>query len=153
MNFTLRAIKDDEQELAFTIIETVLTQNGLQINPDVTDKDLSNIKKFYIEKGGCFKVVEYNGKIIGTYGLFPLSSTVCELRNMYLISDHQGKGLGHKMMIDALAEARQRQFKEIVLETNALLDKACKLYRKYGFFEYTPEHFSDRCDCAMKLRL
>ena len=57
------------------------------------------------------------------------------------------------MMDDALAEARQRHFKEIVLETNSVLERAGKLYHKYGFLEYQPEHISDRCDFAMKLLL
>jgi len=153
MSITLRDIRDGEQDDVFSIVKSVLQQFGLQVNPDATDKDLSDIRGTYIDKGGCFKVVEDDGVIVGSYGLFPLSTTTCELRKMYLLPTYQGKGLGRLMMDDALAVARQRQFKELVLETNSVLARASRLYRQYGFEKYQPEHLSDRCDFAMKLRL
>lgn len=153
MKVRLRDIRDDERDDVFAIVKSVLQQYGLQVNPEATDKDLSDIKKYYIDKGGCFKVIEDDGNIVGSYGLFPLSPTTCELRKMYLLPAYQGKGLGRLMLDDAIAEARKRQFKDFVLETNSVLDNARRLYRSYGFEEYEPEHLSDRCDCAMKLRL
>lgn len=149
----IRDMRDDERDTVFAIVKSVLQQYGLQVNPEATDKDLSDIKQYYIAKGGCFKVVEDGGSIVGSYGLFPLSQAICELRKMYLLPEYQGKGLGRLIMDDAIAEARKRQFRDIILETNSVLDKACRLYRRYGFEEYEPEHLSDRCDCAMKLRL
>lgn len=153
MDIILRDIRDGEQDAVFTIVKSVLRPFGLQVNPEVTDKDLSDIKKFYVDRGGCFKVVESDGCIVGSYGLFPFSLITCELRKMYLLPSYQGKGLGHIMMDDALMEARKRHFKEMVLETNSVLNKASSLYHKYGFEKYQPEHLSDRCDYAMKLKL
>ena len=153
MNITLRDIRDNEQDDVYAIVKSVLQPFGLQVDPDGTDKDLSDIRGFYIDKGGCFKVIADDGVIIGSYGLFPLSLVICELRKMYLLPAYQGRGLGRLMMEDALAEARQRQFKEMVLETNSVLERAGRLYQKYGFEKYRPEHLSDRCDCAMRLRL
>lgn len=153
MNIMLREIREGEQEDVFAIVKNVLETYGLQTNPEATDKDLLDIKASYLDSGGCFKVIVDDEKIVGSYGLYPLSSTTCELRKMYLTPAYQGKGLGRLMMDDALSEARQRRFKEVVLETNSVLDKASRLYRKYGFKKYQPEHLSDRCDCAMKLRL
>ena len=153
MDIVLRDVKSGEEQKIFSIVKKVLEQYCLKTNPEVTDKDLSDIKKHYIETGGCFKIIEDNGRIVGSYGLFPLSSDTCELRKMYLLSEYQGRGLGKLMMNDAIKVAQDKGFKEMVLETNSILDKAIRLYRKYGFQEYQPEHFSDRCDCAMKLRL
>ena len=153
MDITLRDIQDGEQDAVFGIVKSVLGQFGLQVNPEVTDKDLLDVKGFYVDRGGCFKVLESDGYIVGSYGLFPLSLGTCELRKMYLLPAYQGKGLGRIMMDDALREARKRHFKEVVLETNSVLDKASSLYHKYGFEKYQPEHLSDRCDYAMKLKL
>jgi putative acetyltransferase len=153
MSIKLRDIRDGEQHGVFAIVKDVLRRYGLKVNPEVTDKDLSDIRASYLDGGGCFKVAEAEGEIVGSYGLFPLSSTACELRKMYLLPEFQGKGVGRLMMDDALAEARDRNFKEMVLETNSVLDKAARLYRSYGFEEYAADHLSDRCDCAMKLSL
>jgi putative acetyltransferase len=72
---------------------------------------------------------------------------------MYLLAEYQGQGLGRSMMEDALKRAVELGYKEMILETNTLLDKAIRLYRKYGFEEYAPGHLSDRCDLAMKKKL
>ena len=54
MNITLRDVRDGEQDLVFAIVKIVLHGYGLEVNPDATDKDLSNIKASYIDRGGCF---------------------------------------------------------------------------------------------------
>jgi putative acetyltransferase len=146
------ANNEDEREV-FGIVERVLGEYGLRTSPESTDKDLSDIEKHYFESGGCFRVLARNDRVIGSYGLCPLSPDTCELRKMYLLSAYQGRGLGRLMMEDALAVARDKGFAEMILETNSVLVKATGLYRKYGFQEYQREHLSDRCDFAMRLEL
>jgi len=85
--------------------------------------------------------------------LHPVSGSVCELRKMYLAPALQGRGVGRQMMDDMLSWVRESAFTEIVLETNSVLERARKLYAGYGFEPYQPEHLSDRCDMAMRLRL
>ena len=153
MDVLFRDAREADAPDVFNILRTVLQGYGLQANPEVTDKDLSDIKAYYVEAGGCFRVVEDNGVVIGSYGLFPISEHGCELRKMYLLPDYQGLGIGKKMMDEALTLAREKGFKEMVLETNTVLAKATRLYQRYGFREYEPEHLSDRCDFAMKKQL
>ncbi|MBM4272599.1 MAG: GNAT family N-acetyltransferase, partial [Deltaproteobacteria bacterium] len=125
----------------------------LHTNPAVTDRDLSDISESYIRPGGVFRIVEVEGEIAGSYGLYPVSVKVCELRKMYLMPVYQGRGIGKMMMDEALALARAKGFEEIVLETNSVLVRATQLYKKYRFEYYEPAHLSDRCDSAMRFRL
>ncbi len=72
---------------------------------------------------------------------------------MYLLSSYQGAGFGRMIMERAMAKARELGYETMSLETNSSLERALKLYRRYGFTEYEPEHLSDRCDLALQRSL
>jgi putative acetyltransferase len=146
----LRKAKNGEEEKILDLVREVLSDYGLEVSPEETDKDLSDLNKFYFNNNGWFSVIDYGGEIIGSYGIYRVHDKVCELRKMYLLPEHHGKGLGRLMMEDAIQQAKALGYTEIVLETNTLLDKAIHLYRKFGFEEYHPSHLSDRCDLAMR---
>lgn len=153
MSIKLRDSKSGDEDKVLDLVRVVLAEYGLKTNPAATDKDLCDIRSEYSARGGIFRILEAEGNIIGTYGLYRLSDSVCELRKMYLLPEHHGQGLGRKMMDDALFQARRLGFDEMILETNSVLKSARRLYEKYGFEPYEPDHLSDRCDSAMKKRL
>jgi len=148
----LRDYKDGDESDIFTLLKISLKEYGLSVDPE-TDADIVDINESYILPGGVFKVIEGGGKIIGSYGIFYITETTCELRKMYLYPEHRGKGLGKKMMEDAFLIATTLGFSKMVLETNSCLKEAISLYKKYGFTEYNPEHLSDRCNYAMQKKL
>jgi putative acetyltransferase len=151
--FNLRMAKRGDEKEIFELVKTVLTDYGLDMDPDGTDKDISDINKSYFRNGGWFSVIESQERIVGSYGIFRIDENVCELRKMYLLKEYQGKGLGKLMMEEALQKAKELGYNEMILESNRVLNKALGLYRKYGFVEYTPVHLSDRCDLTMKRRI
>jgi putative acetyltransferase len=146
----LRCYKSGDESSVFALIKGVLGEYGLQTNPEATDKDLFDIEKYYVQRKGVFKVLEENNRIIGSYGIYQLSDTVCELRKMYLDKTFRGQGLGKLLLEDAFIEARKLGYQEMVLETNRTLKEAIWLYQKYGFEFFQPDHLSDRCDVAMR---
>jgi putative acetyltransferase len=141
----IRDYRPGDEEAVFEIVEQVLAEYGLTTNPAETDADLDDIHDSYIAGGGTFKILEEDGRIIGSYGLYPTTPRSCELRKMYLLPEFRGQGLGRRMLEDALGRARRLGFEEMTLETNSRLREAISLYRCYGFAKYTPEHMSDRC--------
>ncbi|MDP6546981.1 MAG: GNAT family N-acetyltransferase [Phycisphaerae bacterium] len=153
MKIVIRDFRCGDEADVYSLVETVLGEYGLGMDPDSTDRDLADIQAEYVDSGGTFRIVEIDGEIAGSYGLYPVSEKACELRKMYLLSSYQGQGIGRKMMQDLLSWAGESGFTEIVLETNSVLDRAGKLYVRYGFVPYEPEHLSDRCNMAMRLKL
>jgi putative acetyltransferase len=147
-----KAVKKDELKI-MNLVSLVLSDYGLKTNPQVTDKDLSDLEHYYFNNKGWFAVIEIDNEIVGSYGICKIDTQTCELRKMYLKSDFQGQGLGRLMIENAIQRAKELGYTTIVLETNKLLDKAISIYKKYGFVEYCPEHLSDRCDLAMKKEL
>jgi ribosomal protein S18 acetylase RimI-like enzyme len=57
------------------------------------------------------------------------------LDNVAVLPEGQGKGYGRRLIEFAEAEARRREFTEIVLYTHALMTENIALYRRVGFVE------------------
>ncbi len=113
------------------------------------------MEQHYFARGGTFLVlVENDGhKIVGTVGLHPESDGSVELRKMYLLPEHRGRGRGYFLLTQALEAARKLGFRRITLETSEKLPKAIDLYRRVGFTPCTPGHMAERCDQRMELIL
>lgn len=67
------------------LVFAVLSENHLAPDPGCTDADLDDIERSYPARGGVFRVLEeWDGTIVGAYGLHPTEGRTCELRKMYL---------------------------------------------------------------------
>ena len=136
------------------LVYCVLDEYGLKPDPGCTDADLADIEQAYFARGGAFYVLETeDGSIIGAYGLYRMDEHTCELRKMYLRRDYRAKGLGKRLLEDALTQARERGFTKVVLETASVLKEAIALYQSYGFTPHEANHLSPRCDQAYILEL
>jgi GNAT superfamily N-acetyltransferase len=92
-----------------------------------------------------------SGEIVGTFGLYQIDKNICELRKMYLLKHHRGKGLGKFMLNTAIDISKENHYKKIILETISPLKEAISLYRQYGFREITPHEITERVDRAFEL--
>ncbi|MCG8434371.1 MAG: GNAT family N-acetyltransferase [Gammaproteobacteria bacterium] len=141
---------DAVQELVFS----VLVEYGLTPEPDGTDADLRDLVGVYIGPGGIFEVlVDEHQRIVGCYGLYAISDTVCELRKMYLHPGVRGQGWGKSVLIRAIEQAKQIGFLTLDLETANCLKEAIALYRKFGFVEKSGAPNVERCDLVFTMDL
>jgi GNAT superfamily N-acetyltransferase len=78
-------------------------------------------------------IIEKNNEIMGSMAVVEHSETDAQLRWLLLHPDIRRKGLGKKLMEDAIAFCRSKGYKSIFLWTEAILEPAAKLYRSKGF--------------------
>lgn len=147
-NILIRRAKVGEEVKILNLVKEVLNLYGLDLNPEGEDLDITDIAKYYIQNNGDFEVIEMNGQIIGTYGIYKIDDETCELRKMYLKQEFQGMGFGNIMIENSFKIAKALNYKRITLQTNSVLYKAIKLYKKYGFEDFS-EEVCARCDIAM----
>ncbi len=113
---------------------------------------MNDIEASYSNRNGIFDLLlNAEGKIIATVGLYNIDSNTCELRKMYLLKSERGKGNGKMLLNHALTKAVELGYKKIILETATVLKEAITLYEKNGFKRYYPKHLSGRCDQAYYL--
>ena len=117
-------------------------------------ESLENPEKFYIDKGGLVLLAEYQGKIVGTAALKPMTEDAMELSKMGVDNSAKGLGIGELLGQSIIEEARRMGLKRLYLETNSRLLPAQNLYQKLGF--KSVKDFSSpysRADVAMELFL
>lgn len=117
----------------------------------------------YLNKGECF-VAELNGQIIGVYVLLPTRPDTVELKNIAVMENQQGKGVGKQLVIHAIQTARKKMYKKIEIGTGNSSIGQLALYQKCGFritgvdFDYFIRHytgpiFENNIQCRDMVRL
>ena len=116
-------------------------------------KDMDDIQKNYFENGGIFLVMLDEGQFICTGAIRKLQDDICELKRLWLLTEYHGQGLGHRMLSELLAFARETGYKRIRLETDPIAQsQALNFYKRLGFYEIPG--YSDRGDeVAMEMVL
>ena len=116
-------------------------------------KDMDDIQRNYFEKGGIFLVMLDDNHLIGTGAVRQLEDDICELKRLWLLSQYHGKGLGYRMIHELFSFAREKGYKRIWLQTDAVQQsRALEFYRRLGFHEI-PRYTDRTDDIAMELPL
>jgi putative acetyltransferase len=79
-------------------------------------------------------------ELLGCGALRELDPACGEIKSMRTASAHRGRGVGSRMLEHILAEAANRGYHSLMLETGALpaFAPARSLYRRYGFLPCGP---------------
>ncbi len=78
-------------------------------------------------------IAEINGSIIGSVAIVQCEEEVAQLRWLIVEPTEQGKGVGKKLVNEAILFAKQKGYKKIILWTIDFLDAARKLYSNADF--------------------
>jgi putative acetyltransferase len=82
---------------------------------------------------GTFLVVWVDGKAAGCGGVGRLDRQIGELRRMYVLPAHRGKGLGRRILEALEDEARSLGYTTMRLETGNEAPEAIGLYTSAGY--------------------
>ena len=150
--YQLRPIRKEDNQRVAEIIRTVMTEYGaVGEGYSIVDPEVDDMYSNYQHGSSCYWVVERDGKLLGSAGIGPLKGgdgTTCELRKMFFLPDVRGLGLGRKLLITLLQEARIRGYKKCYLETLDRMKEAVGLYQSVGFQPLNgPEGNTGHCSC------
>jgi len=83
--------------------------------------------------GDILFAVDANDRAVGTCALLRAGDDEVELTKMGVTADHQGQGLGKRLILAAIECFRRMQARQLFLETSSKLQPAISLYRSVGF--------------------
>src|SRR5262245_36592667 len=76
-----------------------------------------------------------DGRLIGMVALRPVRSdlSLCEMKRLYVRASGRGQGLGRRLALAAMGEARTLGYRRMCLDTLPGMLQAQELYRSLGF--------------------
>lgn len=86
----------------------------------------------YVNRGECF-IAENEQQIIGVYVLLPTRPETVELVNVAVIEEQHGRGIGKRLVMDAIKVAKTKGYKTIEIGTGNSGIGQLALYQKCGF--------------------
>jgi len=89
--------------------------------------------EYFQPPGGTFLVAYVDGEPAGCGGVGRLDGTVGELRRMYVLPAHRGKGLGRALLAALEDAARELGYTTMRLETGNEAPEALGLYTSGGY--------------------
>ncbi|MGL6348998.1 MAG: GNAT family N-acetyltransferase, partial [Aeromonas sp.] len=125
------------------VVRAVSAEYGLTADKGygVADPDLDRLHETYQGEKSRYWVIEGpDGTILGGGGIAQLAGAedqVCELQKMYFMPSLRGLGLGKRLVLQAIDEARALGYQSCYLETTEVLREATNLYESLGF-EHLP---------------
>ena len=141
ITISLALSDEDQADVKRLFIEY---SEGLPVSLDFQgfNKELEDFPKGY----DCLLLAKRAGKPVGAVGLKPHSKVTCEMKRLYVKPEAQGLGLGRKLSLKLIDEAKLLGFDEMILDSLKRLKPAVSLYISLEFTEIEPYNFNPEDD-------
>ena len=105
------------------------------------DQELAALPGDYVAPGGALLLARdaaAANAAAGCVALRRVDARTGEMKRMFVREAYRGSGLGRKLALAVIEEARSKRYARIVLDTLPKLATAIALYRTLGFVETGP---------------
>jgi putative acetyltransferase len=134
---SIRPLEPSDNKVMARIVKETLAEFGANHPGTVYfDPTTDALFELFQTKGAAYFVAVSDGLILGGGGIYPtdgLPPNTCELVKMYLVPEGRGWGLGRTVIEKCLQFARDTGYDQVYLETMPELQKALKVYERFGF--------------------
>lgn len=132
------------REYAALVAEALCFQNF--------DQEIAALPGEYAPPGGVLLIARDADAAAGCVALRRLDAGTGEIKRMYVRERYRGSGLGRRLAVAVIEEARKRNYARVVLDTLPKLAPAIALYRDLGFRETAP-YLASPTPCAICFEL
>jgi putative acetyltransferase len=100
------------------------------------ETELATLPGKYASPEGRLYLVKHGSDHIGCIGLRKIADGICEMKRLYIKAEHQGLGLGKKLVELLIKDAKDIGYKSMRLDTiKEKMPNAVDIYEKHGFMK------------------
>ena len=136
-----RAFAPTDQVGVHRLILEGLGDHFAEVDPTL-NTDLDNIIASYIDKGHCFVIAEIERQIVAAGALIDLGDGLGRLARVSVARNHRHQGVGRAMVNHLVNLAREKHYRQVLVETNLDWHAAIALYQRCGFAPYKRDDVS-----------
>ncbi len=133
--FTIVKLTPPDIEAAKAVIQQYLVWLGIDLSFQNIDEELADFPGKYRGPEGVFLVAKDGDRVVGCVGLRRMSPQVCEMKRLFVLDTHKGRGLGDALVREVINLATERGYSKMRLDTLSTMGKAQSLYWRHGFVE------------------
>lgn len=157
MSLTIERLTDpDELPTIRAMFREYADSLSLDLEFQGFSEELADLPGKYAPPSGCLLLAMADGQPAGCVALRSLGAGVCEMKRLYVRSQHRGLGLGRKLTERVIQEARHLGYQRIRLDTiGSKMSRAVSLYEALGFRmipPYCETRFPDAVFMELDLR-
>lgn len=127
-------------------IKRLFIEYAQSLEIDLTFQDfeieLKTLPGKYAPPDGVLILALVDGNRAGCIAMRKISDSICEMKRLYVKEEYRGLGIGKKLIMMIIEEARKLHYNYIRLDTLPTMKKAQELYIKLGFYDIEPYVFN-----------
>ena len=129
----------DDFEKAKNLARDYIDWLDMDLTFQDVDGEFRDFENMYSNPRGCFLIACTEKEVIaGGVGLRMLTKDICEMKRLFIYPEFLGKGIGKKLCLELILQAKSMGYKKMRLDTLARLEAANKLYKKLEFYKIEP---------------
>ena len=123
-------------EIAKNLFKEYAEELGIDLSFQNFSKELEEVEIEYAPPQGALFLAHNEGKeAIACFAIRKWEGEICELKRMYIRKAFRGQGLGKKLLLKSIEQAKTLGYEKMRLDTLPSMQAAIGLYEGLGFVE------------------
>lgn len=138
MSFSITVVQENHLEEVRRLFLAYAGELNIDLCFQNFEEELASLPGKYAEPEGGLILVFSQGRAVACGAIRPIGRGDVELKRVYVEPEFRGSGIGAMITQHFIAEASEKGYARLVLDTLARLTPAIALYKKLGFAECEP---------------
>lgn len=135
-------LSEEEYAAAASLFKEYAAWLNIDLGFQNFSDELQDLQNMYALPEGGILLSKNENEFTGCIAIRKIDTETAELKRMYVKPAFQQKGIGARLLHEAILLAKEYGYKKIRLDTLSNMTPAIKLYKNVGFYEIPAYYFN-----------